>query len=185
MRTTRHSSVGGNGWAPTHQPAKSPHHTTAPAAQQATKPSRLHPPSHIPRVMRIRITCLCALTEWHTWIGLVDVELEKRGLKADLPHSPLPIPQCCSGFESVISFPHTAFTDEPKCISLLTVVANLRWVFHSQQIAPARIKCAHTNRPRTCKKPNCVYNKSGSVISTRGRCAIISLNYLNRTSRIR
>lgn len=60
--------------------------------------------------------------------------------------------QCFSGFGSVISLPHTAFTDEPKCISLLTVVANLRWVFHSKQIAPARIKCAHTNCRRTCQK---------------------------------
>lgn len=42
MRTTRHSSVGEQ--QPT-DPA-SHHHTTSPSAQQATKPSRLHPLPH-------------------------------------------------------------------------------------------------------------------------------------------
>lgn len=141
----------GRGSSTNHPPS---HHSTIRSAGHKSNSSSFSSLSPIQRVMRIRITCLCALTEWHTWIGLVGgqwAETEGGGYPSP-SHQHHHHHHCFSGFGSVISLPHTAFTDEPKCISLLTVVANLRWVFHSKQIAPARIKCAHTNCHRTCQK---------------------------------
>lgn len=156
-RNNAHHKTFKCGRAATHRPTDPATHqvTTTPHHHQLSRPPNqagfIH--SLIPRVMRIRITCLCALTEWHTWIGLVDGEAAGSCHISQPTPSPPHSASGVVGFGSVISFPHTAFTDEPKCISLLTVVANLRWVFHSKQIAPVRIKCAHTNCPRTCKNP--------------------------------
>lgn len=169
----------GGGTAPT------PHQlTTAAFAQQATNPTLHSSPPYPPTqgVMRIRITCLCALTEWHTWIGLVDGG-GRRG-RGGIPVPPTTITSASRvlGLWLVCRTQHSQMSQSAFHCSLSWRIYD---GYFTQNRLPLPGLSARTQiAVERAKKPSCEYNKSHAIISTRGRCAIISLNYLNRIDSI-